>query len=301
MTTMLQLVQQATGELGLSVPTIVVGNSNTDVVQQLALLNGVGNQLMRAFQWQHQAVEYRFTTQYVTTSGTTTTGSAVITGIPTTAAISATTYMVIGTGINQDTYVNSVDSLTQVTMSQAATASGTVALNFCKTEYALPADYDRIIDKTQWDKSKRWEMLGPETPQQWQWLKSGWISTGPRIRYRIIQNRFQIWPPMAASEYLGFEYLSNGWVIATNGTTLKTSFTLDTDTCVFPDRLMVMGLKLRYFEIKGFNTTVLRHDYQGELDIAKANDAGSPTLSMAPRGSDLLIGWNQIPDSGYGP
>jgi hypothetical protein len=29
-------------------------------------------------------------------------------------------------------------------------------------------------------------------------------------------------------------------------------------------------------------------------------DAGSPNLSMAPQPSTVLIGWGNIPDSGYG-
>ena len=41
-TTVLQLIQQATGELGLAVPTSAVGNTNTDVIQLLALINAVG-------------------------------------------------------------------------------------------------------------------------------------------------------------------------------------------------------------------------------------------------------------------
>ncbi len=300
MSTALQLIQQATGELGLSVPVIVVGNSATDTIQQLALLNGLGNELQRGFTWQHINKEYRFTTQFVTTTGTTTLGSPVVTAIPSTTGIDST-YTVIGTGINQDTGIVSNDSSSQVTMTQTATATGTVALNFCKTQYALPSDYDRPIDKTQWDKSKHWEMLGPETPQQWQWLKSGFISTGPRIRYRLMGGYFQSWPTISTAEYLGFEYMSNAWVsLSGAAATSKTAFTLDTDTCVFPDRLMVTGLKLKYFQVKGFDTTDLYRDYIAQLDIAKANDAGSQTLSMNPQLSQTLLGWAQIPDSGYG-
>ena len=40
--TMLQLVQQVTNELGVSTPTSVVGNTNQDVIQILALMNACG-------------------------------------------------------------------------------------------------------------------------------------------------------------------------------------------------------------------------------------------------------------------
>ena len=300
MATMLAMVQQAAGEMGLSVPTAVAGNTSTDVVQQLALLNAVGYELQRKYLWEALNKEYRFTTSYLTTTGTVTSGSAVITSIPSTSTLAAGSWMVSGIGIPNDCYISSVNSSTQVTLNQAATISGTaVNLTFGKTKYALPSDFDRQIDRTQFDKSKRWEMLGPETPEQWQWLKSSYISTGPRIRYRILGGTFQIWPIVSTAEYLGFEYVSNEWATSASGTA-QTSFLADTDTCIFPDRLMVLGLKKKYFEIKGFDTTALTRDYEDELSIAKANDQGSPTLSMAPRVSSILIGWENIPDSNYG-
>ncbi len=298
--TMLQLIQQATGELGIQVPTYVAGNTATDTIQQLALLNALGYELQQQYEWEHAVTSYRFTTAYVATTGDTVSGSAVVTNIPTTAAITAGSFMVLGSGINNDVYVSSVDSGTQVTLSQACTATGTgVTLNFCQTKYTFPSDYDRPINKTQWDKSKHWEMMGPVTAQRWEFLKSGYIATGPRLSFRVLGGTFQIWPATASNEYIGFEYMSNYWAY-TSGGTAKGSFTLDTDTCVYPDRLMVLGLKLKYFEIKGFDTTALNRDYTAQLSIAKAANGGSQTLSMAPRLNTLLITQNQIPDQGFG-
>lgn len=292
--TLLQLVQQASAEMGLSVPTQIVGNTDSQITQLYYLINALGNELRREYPWEQLNKEYRFTTQFQTLAGTTTSGSTVVTGISSTTGLS-TNYMVTGTGINQDTYVSSVDSSTQVTLSQAATVSGTNTLNFGETKYSLPSDFDRQTDRTHYDKSKRWEMLGPETPQQWQFLKSSYISTGPRMRYRLMGGQFQIWPITNTNEYLGFEYISNGWVVDTSSTA-KSSFTVDTDTCIFPDRLMVLGLKMKFFEVKGFDTTAFFRDYQNQLQIAKANDSGSMTLSMAPKMSSVLIGFENIPD-----
>lgn len=306
MATMLQLIQQATGELGLAVPTLVAGSTTQDTIQQLALLNAVGYELQRQFDWQALETEYRFTTSYLATTGTWTTSSAVVTGIPDTSTLSAGTWMVSGTGIPQDTYIQSVNSSTQVTLSQTPTAAGTAAtINFGKTKYTMPSDYDRPIDRTQWDKSKHWEMLGPETPQQWQFLKSGYIATGPRLRFRPLGGYFQIWPMVTTAEYLGMEYITKNWASTAAGVA-KSSFTIDTDTCVFPDRLMVLGLKLKYMRIKGFDvgsigeSGSLVYEYEGELSRSKAADKGAKTLSMSPRLTEVLISSNNIPDSGFG-
>jgi len=298
--TLLQLIQQATGEMGISVPTYVAANTATDSIQQLALLNALGYELQQQYEWEHAAVAYRFTTAYLTTTGNTTINSPIVTNIPSTATLSALNFTATGSPFNADTHILTVDSATQVTLSQncTSTAAGG-AINFCKTKYTMPTDYDRQIEKTQWDKTKHWAMLGPVTAQQWELLKSGYISTGPRIRYRIFGGKFQIWPPLTSNEYLGFEYMSNYWALDVSGTA-KGSFTVDTDTCVFPDRLMVLGLKLKYFEVKGFDTTALNRDFNQQLSIAKAADGGSQTLSMAPRIGSILIGPDQIPDSGFG-
>lgn len=301
--TMLQLVQQATAEMGVSVPTSVAGNTATDTVQQLALLNAVGYEVQREHQWQALTVEYRFTTVFYTYTGDLTAGSATIANLSSDTGLTSnpTYFTVSGVGINQDTYLSSVGGGSGV-MSQPASASGTgVSLTFSQTKYAFPSDFDRLVDRTEWDKTQHWEQLGPETAQQWQWLKSGFISTGPRVRFRPLGGLYQIFPALSTDDYMGFEYVSNLWVTASGqATPNKTAFTADSDTCVFPDRLMVLGLKRKYLEAKGMDTAAVQRDYSMQLSIAKANDAGSPTLSFAPRIPDVLLSWNNIPDSGYG-
>lgn len=298
---MLQLVQQATGEMGLAVPTAVAGNANTDVVQQLALLNAVGYEVTRRREmgWQALQKAYLFTVSTITITGDTINGNSNILNASSIAGID-TNYMISGNGLNQACFVASAPSVSTIPISQPATATNTGnTYTLTKVKYAMPSDFDRIIDDTNWDKSKHWKMLGPETPQQWEWLLSGYISTGPRIRFRIFGNLFQIWPNVGVADTLGFEYVSNAWAANAAGVA-QTSFTTDTDTCIFPDRLMVLGLKLKYFGVKGFDTREYQRDFNQQLSIAMSNDSGSPTLSMAPHPSNVLIGWANIPDSGYG-
>jgi len=297
--TMLQLVTQVTNELGVPTPTSVAGNPNQDVVQILALMNATGYELLRKADWRELTKPYSFFTDYTTTTGTYSTSSRVITGIPSTAGLD-TTYMVVGTGFPNATFIESVDSSTEVTTTNFSTSnvtSGTVY--FQKVKYDFPSDYDSIVPRTQWDKSKHWEMLGPESAQQWEWLLSGFISTGPRIRWRLFGSYFQIWPGYSNAEFLGYEYRSKGWATASNGT-VKNSFTVDTDTCIYPDRLMVLSTKLKYFQAKGFDTTALYRDYLTEFETSVAQNTSAANLSFAPRPGAVLIGWDNIPDSGYG-
>jgi hypothetical protein len=296
--TLLQLVQQATGEMGLTQPTQVVGNSSADVIQLYSLINSVGYEIQREHNWEALDKEYRFYTVYTQLTCTLVENStSVVTVEPTTGL--SNLYIVTGTGINQDTYVSQVTGTNSLTLSQAATQTGEFSLYFSQAKYPLPSDWDRQIDRTHYDKSKRWEMLGPTDAQQWQFLKSSYISTGPRIRYRILGGYFQVWPAMNTDEYLGFEYMSNQWATSSAGVT-QSSFQNDSDTCIFPDRLMVTALKKKYFEIKGFDSTAFTRDYLQQLSFAKANDSGSATLSFAPVPGSILIGFENIPDANYG-
>ena len=98
MATLLQLVQQATAELGIPVPATVAGNTTQDVVQMLALMNATGYELLRRHSWQPLQKRNLIATQYTETTGTWTEGSAVVTGIPSTTGLD-TSYMVV-TGIH---------------------------------------------------------------------------------------------------------------------------------------------------------------------------------------------------------
>jgi hypothetical protein len=299
---MLSLVQSVRGELGLSVPNAVASSTDQDILTTLALMNAAGQELVNLkagpSPWNALNIEYRFNTQFHVLTGTLTSGSATVTGISSTAGIDST-YMPLGVGIPQDTYIQSVDSATQVTLTQPVTASGAESLTFCKTQYTLPSDYKAMISRTAWDKSKRWEMLGAEDAQQWQWIKSGYIATGVRIRYRILNNLFQIWPPTSTSELLGYEYTSNGWAVGAAGAR-QTKFILDSDTSIYKDRLLIIFTKLKYFELKGFDTTAHYRDFNQHLAIEIAQDTVPTTLSFAPKPSEVLIGYNNIPDSNYG-
>lgn len=301
--TLLQLVDRAANELTVSAPATVISNSTQEVVQLLAFANAVGYEMQHEYDWQILDKEYRTTTVYYSYTGDVTSGSTTIANMSSIVGLS-NKFMVTGTGINQDTYVVSASG-TNVVISQAGAATNTtVTLTFSQTLYPLPADYDRLVSDTEWDKSKHWIMLGPETGQQWQWLKSGYISTGPRMRFRVLGGYFQIWPPSGIADYIGFEYISNYWVSSVAAQALgpapdKTSFTVDTDTCGFPDTVMVLGIKSKYMQARGW-ADPYGPQFAAQKAIAIATDVGAGKLSMAPRLSEVLISMANIPDSGYG-
>lgn len=86
-----------------------------------------------------------------------------------------------------------------------------------QSTYPLPDDFDSQIFDTHWDRSNRWQLIGPMSPDEWQFYQSGIVGTTPRRLFRIMgraDNQFTIYPTPSADEagqILAFEYLSKTW------------------------------------------------------------------------------------------
>lgn len=105
-----------------------------------------------------------------------------------------------------------------------------------QASYAFASDHDRMIFDTHWDRSNHWALIGPMSPQEWQVLKSGTITSFPHKRYRIKgfqDNQIYIDPTPGADEdgqTLVFEYMSKTcvrpqtWVTGTTFNTLSYCF-----------------------------------------------------------------------------
>ena len=304
--TLLSLFQTTLQGMGVATygtPATVIGNTNQDVVQTLALVNIAGGELNRQHEWQQAVKQYIFEASFFSYTGDTAVGSASLTNMSSIASLDVT-FACSGTGIPQDSRINAAPVGSTVVLNREATVAATTStFTFSKILFALPSDFDRIVDATQWDDSRRWSMMGPKTAQEREFLRNGFIASAPRIRFWQMGGYFQIWPPLGADEVLSYEYVSKWWILATAPSTpapTKELFTADTDTCMFPDPLMRALIKLKYWEMKGFDTTAAMRDYAMQLDLAKAHDAGSKDLSMGARQGNVLMGWGNIPDSGYG-
>lgn len=298
MSTLLQNIQDVCLELGIPSPNTVVGNTDESVQQLQALMNRIGDLLTTENDWQGLIKEYRFQTVYYQYTGDVALNATSLTNMSSITGLTSD-FMVMGNGIMQDTFVTSATGSTVNFNINATGAYTGQTYTFGQVNYAMPSDYQRMVNKTQYNKSNRWSVIGPKDAQEWQWLKASYVTTGPRMRFRIAGNKFVIWPMPTAQVILGFEYQSGSWVVGADGT-YKTRFTVDTDTSIFPDRLLVLGTKLKYFQIKGFDTSALQADFAREVSKFKAQDAGADTLSLAPKYPNVLLTQNNLPDTGFG-
>ncbi len=159
-----------------------------------------------------------------------------------------------------------------------ATADGT-------DNYALPDGFKRFVGLTQWNRTDFSRMEGPCDAVKWQALVSGSISASEIVQYfRVINKRFYIYPTPTSVSDIAFEYITKSWVIASGDSSpTKEYFDADSDTCVFSDDAMVLGIKERYQAIVMGIEFEPSKEYTAMLGGDVSNNAGNPVIDFGAR------------------
>lgn len=189
----------------------------------------------------------------------------------------------------------------QLTKEYVFNSSGaTVAPDGLTLIQPLPADWSYFLDQTQWDRTNHWPLLGPKTAQEWQWLKGGLLSSGPRIRYRVVGGNLELFPGSSVTSKIAMEYIADTWLAsASQANTYYPEVTSDTDLALLDPWILTAYLKLKYWEAKGLDTTAYTKDFVGIWEARIGKSKGAPVLTLAPRARTMLIGINNIPDGSW--
>jgi hypothetical protein len=164
--------------------------------------------------------------------------------------------------------------------------------------YDLPADFDRMVPDTHYDRTNNWINSGPKSSQQWQWLNSAVTTLGPQFRWRLYLNQIKFYTTPTAAYTMAFEYVSRNWVIESGGTSpTKSLLGVDTDTFVFPDDVMTLGLIYRWYRAKGLDYAPALAEFEAAKAMAKAQDVPEGMHSLAQRPRDLLISLDNVPEA----
>lgn len=309
---LLSICQLALQDCGLVAPTTIVGNSDETALRVLAAAQLAGKSLYKKPQggWVNSIREYDFTTAAVAQqSGSIANsgpgGVGVISGLTGIGAVAPLTWYAFGTGVPNNAIVASATSST-VTLNVAATQTGAGQFVFGQSDYALPADFQRPVDNTMWDRSRFWSMRGPLSPQQWQLYKSsviGRASIQRRFRFRRTNGQmvFSIDPvPTDNNSALVFEYVSNAWCESITGTP-QNQWEADTDIGILDEDLLMLGTRWRVYRRLGFAYQEELSEYETEVSKAMAVDGGAAILSLVGAENNLtLIGpWN-LPETNFG-
>jgi len=269
--------------------------------------------------WTALISEWNFTTNAVTITGDVTLGGSIISNCSTTVGLQAGIFNYAGNMFPNNSIIQSVDSPTQITMNQNATAGGLAQRHvFGQAGYQLPTDFKSFVDSTMWDRSRFWAMRGPMTPQQWQLYKSSMMGKASiQRRWRVKQHITLMGPDNIPNPQLGvtyffidptptdvgsqlvFEYNSNSPILSALGNPQK-DWQADTDGCKLDEYIIELGVRWRMLKRFGYDYSTEFDEYERAADVYVANDGGAGILSISPDPDLGLIGpWN-VPESGYG-
>lgn len=309
MTTALQIAQAVVNELGLPAITFITNNANTTVRQVVSLMNRAGDELYQAHQWtQSQNLAVINIGEPVITTGDTTAGSDLITNIPSTAGIVADYFAITGDYLVTSTRVVEVVDANTLRIDQPATATFIGSdLVIARDTYARPDDFAWFLDRTMWDRTNRWELIGPVSPQVDEYNRSGVVTTGPRRRWRQVglpETCWRLWPPPTApGSYpatLVFEYVWNTWAKTAAGAPIQ-NLSSDNDEPIIDAQAIILSTKWRLWQAKGFEYGAMQAEYLDYVNRLIARDGGAADLSLAkPYQSPVLITPASVPD-GFWP
>lgn len=315
--TLLQIVQRAQAELGLPQAATVIGNTDATTTQMLALANRTLDELRRCNPtgWTAMQFEYDIVVPVpITTTGDLGTAfTATVTNIPSTTGILANYFAVSGPDVAQAARVSSVTDAHTIVMQMEATNTAAVVggpFVFAQDTFPPPQGFDFYQNRTMWDRTNRWELIGPDSPQIDEWHRSGIVTTGPRRHFRQIgpfPNNFRIWPPpneLTSPLQLVFEYMSTNAIVVQGGAvsppavpTYAQYFANDTDIPILDDQAILMGIKWMFWEVKGMGSFVaMQNRWVDYVNRLIGRDGAAPTLQLAKRVSPIFISPASVQD-----
>lgn len=139
--------------------------------------------------------------------------------------------------------------------------------------------FKHVKNGTIWDRTDNLPVLGPVDSQDWQTMKAI-AATGPRYRYRIRGGKLLVNPTPVAGHIWYFEYVSQNWILGADGVTYKKRFTLDTDTILIPEDLVLLGLRWRWKKEKGFDYAEDFRSYEMQVKDELGHDGSRMVLDM---------------------
>lgn len=153
----------------------------------------------------------------------------------------------------------------------------------------IPTDFDRFVNETFWNRSRRRPLLGPVTPQQWQNIKA-WTTSPVQDTFIVRGSNILISPVPAAGQTFAFEYISKNYCQSSGGTA-QSVWTADTDTPRLPDEIFVLGVTWRYKQSEGLPFENDLGAYEGQIKQYLTSDTAKRTISM----SQSQVGMNGRP------
>ena len=168
--------------------------------------------------------------------------------------------------------------------------------------FALPSDFERFIDQSQWAGTQQLPAGGPITNMDWMAYVIQTASLKLSLYWQMRGDQiFFLTPPFPTPSAFNYMYVSRAQVIASNGTDFKNYPTANSDTFKLASNLVMLLGRAKYLELKGFDATGATRDYITALDSKISGNKGAQVLSLARRRViPLLNPASNLPNTGFG-
>jgi hypothetical protein len=168
--------------------------------------------------------------------------------------------------------------------------------------FALPADFFRFIDQTQWNGAMRLPAKGPITPQGWMAYLVMPITSIFTLTWQTRGN--EVWflnPPAPPGMPFRFMYYSRATVIdGDDASLLKNVASKNTDTFILDPALVTALSTVKWMEWNGFDSAAAARDYTVLYDARVGALKAAPILSAVRFGGLHLINAANVPATGFG-
>lgn len=131
----------------------------------------------------------------------------------------------------------------------SAVATAVSGTNYAIQTGAVPTDYDRFVQETFWNRTRKRPLYGPVTPQEWENLVA-WTSSPVVDTFRFVGSNIWIIPAPVSGDQMAYEYMSKNWCQDASGSALP-EWQADTNTGILSEDIMKLGVVWRFKQKKG--------------------------------------------------
>jgi len=173
-------------------------------------------------------------------------------------------------------------------------------------DYDLPTDFGYMIPQTGWERNENVPLRGPLSAQEWTYLLGHALASSTiYASFRYDQNKLRILPndPVTPDLSINFEYISRNVIqLAGSAPTQYTDKAENPgDVVLFPPHLIKRMLRMKFLDVKGFDSQKATDDFWQALQSWQGKDNTAAVLNASrSRYGAPYIGYGNIPSSGYG-
>jgi len=145
------------------------------------------------------------------------------------------------------------------------------------TASAVPSDFDRMVNETFFNRSAKRRVWGPLSATEWQDIQAHSITmVDPSYYFR--GGTILITPTPTAGHTFAYEYISTNKA-RSNAGTAQENWQADSDTTVFREDIVTLGVGWRYKKAKGYVYTADQEEYERRVAEAILRDGTRGRLS----------------------